>query len=265
MDETPLELAREAARAGGVAANDRFREAIAVETKAHKNDLVSAADTAAQDRVVERLGASSDAPVVGEEDEDRAEIPAEGMAWVVDPIDGTANYLRGLRFWTTTVAAVEDGEPIAAATVMPALDDEYVGGEGEPTLNGDPVTVSGRDDVETFAVAVLGWGPHGQREAYAALSSAVVERCGDMRRFGSMQSALAFVASGGLDAAVTTRQPSPWDSVAGVHLIRQAGGTVTDLAGDRWQHDSTGLVASNGRAHDEVLAVAQDVVDDVDG
>src|SRR6056297_3849401 len=115
MDETPLELARDAARAGGVAASNHFREAIAVETKAHKNDLVSAADTAAQERVVEQLGEESDAPVVGEEDEDRTAIPTEGPAWVVDPIDGTANYLRGLRFWTTTVAAVEDGEPIAAA------------------------------------------------------------------------------------------------------------------------------------------------------
>ncbi|MFB6178955.1 MAG: inositol monophosphatase [Halorientalis sp.] len=261
MDETVLGLARTAARSGGAAANDRFRESVAVETKAHKNDLVSEADTAAQERVVERLRESSDAPVVGEEDEERAAVPAEGLAWIVDPIDGTANYLRGLRIWTTTVAAVEDGEPVAGVTVMPALNDEYVAGDGETTLNGQSMTVSDRDDIETFAVAVLGWGPHGQRGAYARLSRAVVERCGDMRRFGSMQSALAFVASGGLDAAVTTRQPNPWDSVAGVHMIRQAGGTVTDLHGDRWRHDSTGLVASNGEAHDAVLAVARDVAD----
>ena len=265
MDETHLELAVAAAREGGAAADERFRGSVAVETKAHKNDLVSAADAAAQERVVERLREASDAPVVGEEDEERTAIPEDGLAWVVDPIDGTANYLRGLRVWTTTVAAVEDGEPVAGATVMPALDDEYVAGSGGTTLNGEPVTVSERDDVETFAVAVLGWGPHGQREAYSRLSSAVVEECGDMRRFGSMQSALAFVASGGLEAAVTTRQPNPWDSVAGVHLVREAGGTVTDLDGEPWRHDSTGLVASNGCAHESVLGVVQDVVAAVDG
>ncbi|WP_136715610.1 inositol monophosphatase family protein [Halorientalis salina] len=258
MDETRLSIARAAARAGGAAADERFRRSVDVETKAHKNDLVSEADRAAQEHVVERLRESSDAPVVGEEDEERTAIPEAGPAWVVDPIDGTANYLRGLRVWTTTVAAVEDGDPVAGATVMPALDDEYVAGPDETRLNGDSATVSVRDDVETFAVAVLGWGPQGQRAAYSALSSTVVERCGDMRRFGSMQSALAFVASGGLEAAVTTRQPNPWDSVAGVHLIRQAGGTVTDLEGNRWRHDSTGLVASNGRAHEAVLDVAQD-------
>jgi myo-inositol-1(or 4)-monophosphatase len=65
------------------------------------------------------------------------------------------------------------------------------------------------------------------------------------------------VAAGSLEATITNVDPNPWDTVAGVHLVRQAGGRVTDLAGDRWRHDSRGLVASNGRAHDEVLAAAR--------
>jgi myo-inositol-1(or 4)-monophosphatase len=72
-----------------------------------------------------------------------------------------------------------------------------------------------------------------------------------------MQTALAFVASGELDAAITTRRPSPWDSIAGAHLIERAGGTVTDLDGEPWRHDGRGLVASNGAAHGEVLAAAR--------
>ncbi|WP_336002765.1 inositol monophosphatase family protein [Halorientalis halophila] len=257
--ERRTSLATRAARAGGAVAGERFRTDLRVETKAHKNDLVSAADAAAQDRVVAILSGESDAPVVGEEDETPSTLPASGPAWVVDPIDGTANYLRGLRVWTTSVAAVDDGRPVAAATVMPAMDDEYLAGADGTRLNGERVTVSDRDDVETFAVAVLGWGPQGERDAYATLSEAVVRDCGDMRRFGSMQSALAFVASGGLDAAITTRRPNPWDSVAGVHLIREAGGTVTDLAGERWRPDSQGLVASNGAAHDRLVEIARRV------
>lgn len=253
-------LAREAARAGGAAASKRFRQQVDIETKDHKNDLVSEADRAAQEKVIETLRAESDAPIVGEEDETRTEVPESGPAWIVDPIDGTANYLRGLRIWTTSVAAVEDGEPVAAATVLPALGDEYVVGDGEPERNGQSVSTSDRDDIETFAVDVLGWGPIGQRDAYASLSKAVVEQCGDMRRFGSMQSTLAAVASGELDAAVTTRQTPPWDSVAGVHLVRQAGGAVTDLDGDHWRHDSTGVVASNGLAHDRLQSLVAEVV-----
>jgi myo-inositol-1(or 4)-monophosphatase len=257
MDEwTPL--AARAARAGGTVAAERFRSDVPFETKAHKNDLVSDADGAAQDRVVALLSGESDAPVVGEEAETPSTVPADGPAWIVDPIDGTANYLRGLRLWATSVARVEDGEPVAAATVMPAMDDEYLAGEAT-RLNGAPASVSDRTDPETFAVAVLGWGPHGDRDAYAALSDAVVRACGDMRRFGSMQSALAFVASGGLDAAVATRRPNPWDSVAGAHMVRAAGGVVTDLSGDRWRHDSQGLVASNGRDHERLVELARDV------
>lgn len=258
MDRDRCAIARQAATAGGRVAHDHFRESVRVETKAHRNDLVSEADHAAQAAVVEQLQTQSDALVVGEEDETASTVPDEGPAWVVDPIDGTANYLRGIRVWATSVAAVMDGDTVAAATAMPALGDTVVAGE-ETRLDDEQVRVSDRTDLETFAVAVLGWGPHGDREAYRELAGTVVERCGDMRRFGSMQTALAWVATGGLDAAITTRRPNPWDSMAGVHMIRQAGGTVTALDGDRWRHDSTGLVASNGRSHDAVLEIARDV------
>jgi myo-inositol-1(or 4)-monophosphatase len=259
MATAPRSLARAAAESGGRTALERFRSDVAIQTKAHKNDLVSVADAAAQEQVVERLRQETSAPILGEEDDQGTTVPESGPCWIVDPIDGTANFVRGLRRWTTSVAAVHDGEPTAAATVLPALGDTYVAGDGETRRNDAPVSVSHRTDVETFAVAVLGWGPHGRRSEYAALSRTVIERCGDMRRFGSMQASLAAVADDGLEAAVTTRRPNPWDSVGGVHLIRQAGGTVTDLSGDPWRYDSQGLVASNGRAHERLCDLAQDV------
>lgn len=252
-----LALAERAAAEGGAVANDAYRTTLSVETKAHKNDVVSEADRAAQARVIETLERDSDASIVAEEEGAEGTVPDRGRAWVVDPIDGTANYLRGISLWATSVAAVEDGEPVAAATVAPALGETYLAGDGTVSLNGTPMTVSERDDLETFATAVLGWGPQGDRADYGRLATEIVDRCGDMRRFGSMQLALAYVASGALDAAVTTRRPNPWDSMAGVRLIRAAGGRVTDLDGDRWRHDSDVLVASNGACHDAMRAVAR--------
>ncbi len=261
MDDAQA-LAKRAAKRGSAVAMDSFRRTVGIETKAHKNDLVSEADRAAQKRVIETLEAESDAAIVAEEAGAEGAVPAAGRAWVVDPIDGTANFLRGIRTWTTSVAAVEDGRPVAAASVAPAAEDTYAAGADGTRLNGEPVGVSDRDDVETFAAAVLGWGPYGDRADYARLASEIVERVGDMRRFGSMQTALAFVAAGSLDAAITTGQPNPWDSLAGVHLIREAGGRVTDLDGADWRHDSDALVASNGRCHEDVLAVARAAADD---
>jgi myo-inositol-1(or 4)-monophosphatase len=67
------------------------------------------------------------------------------------------------------------------------------------------------------------------------------------------------VADGQLDGVLTNVRANPWDSVAGVQMVRAAGGTVTDLAGDPWRHDSRGLVASNGAVHDAVLEAAREI------
>jgi myo-inositol-1(or 4)-monophosphatase len=258
--ETRAEVAERAARAGAAVAAGRFREAIDVETKANKTDYVTQADRDAQAAVVESLAAAApDDPVVGEEEETLDEVPAEGRAWVVDPIDGTNNYVRGMPTWATSVAAVEGGEPVAGASVLPALDDAYVVGADGVRRNGQPVAVSERTDPETFAVVPTFWWEMDHRGEYARACEAIVSRFADLRRPGCAQATLAMVADGGFEGAITNRHTNPWDTLAGVAMVRAAGGVVTDLHGDGWRHDSEGLVASNGEAHDVLLEAAQDI------
>lgn len=261
-------LAERAVRAGGVVARESFREGFEGEAKAGKNDLVSAADRDAQLQVIATIHQEfPGATLVCEEDVEPVDVGSElelvdsvsdtGDAWVVDPIDGTGNYLRGIRFWGTSVAAVTDGEPVAAATYLPALEDIYSAGPESVTLNDSSMQVSERTDPETFAVGLNGWWPVRGRSEWAGLFEGAITRFGDVRRFGSMQGVLALVAAGSLDAAFMPTRPHPWDSLAGVHLIRRAGGTATDVRGDTWQVDSDGLVVSSGQAHDVVLDVVQ--------
>ena len=276
MDTTRRAAVTErAARAGGVVAREQYRSALDVETKADKNDLVTATDREAQEQTVATIReAFPDDALVCEEDalppgvdgdtEIRKSVPPSGPAWVVDPIDGTANFVRGARFWASCVAAVVDGVPVAGATYLPALEDIYAAGNGDTTRNGIAVTVSERTDPGTFAVGLLGWWPMGKGDEHAALFRASAETFGDVRRMGSTQGALALVSAGTLDAAFMPTRPYPWDSLVGVHLIRQAGGTVTDVHGDPWAHDSDGLVVSNGRAHGTVLAAARAETSDAD-
>jgi myo-inositol-1(or 4)-monophosphatase len=120
--------------------------------------------------------------------------------------------------------------------------------------------VSDVSDPERFVVSPTIWWPPDRRDEYATAIQAILDRFGDMRRYGCAQAALSLVADGGLEGAITNVSANPWDTVAGVHLVRAAGGVVTDVEGDPWRHDSTGLVASNGEAHDEVLAAARDIV-----
>jgi myo-inositol-1(or 4)-monophosphatase len=252
-------VAERAARAGGRVANDRFRSGIAVESKG-EDDVVTEADRAAQRTVIESIRESfPDDAVVGEEEDERKTVPDEGAAWVIDPIDGTHNYVRDIRVWGTAVAAVVDGEPVAAATVCPALGDVYTADGDGAYRNGDPMTVNDVADPRRAAVDPTLWWEHDARDEYANSCEAIVRRFADMRRFGAAQVVLPTVAAGGLEGTISNLKANPWDSVAGVFMIRQAGGRVTDLEGNRWRHDSKGIVASNGSLHDEVLAAAREI------
>ena len=269
-------VAERAARAGGVVARKRFRGDLAVETKANKNDVVTQADRDAQGQVVATIrGEFADDAFLCEEElvtrtgpetgatapESVGTVPDVGSAWVVDPIDGTANYVRGIGTWTTSVAAVSGGETVGSATYFPVDGTFYGAGPDSVTRDGESLSVSERTDPETFAVVPVGWWAQDDRGEFGRLCTAVADRFGDLRRIGSFQATLAFIADGALDGAVGTTPTNPWDTLAGVHLIRRAGGTVTDLDGEPWRHDSVGLVASNGTAHGELLSAATAALD----
>lgn len=268
MDDRRVTVAREAAAAGGAVAQRLFRTDLTVERKGGKTDVVTRADREAQVRVIERIHASRPgAVVVGEEGGAPTTIPETGPSWVVDPIDGTHNYVSGIRRWVTSVAALVDGRPVAAANVLPAMGDTYVaGGDGESDSggvrrNGEAVSVSERTDPDVCTVVPTIWWELDDRERYAAATRAIVQRFGDLARFKSAQATLSLLAAGGVDGTFTTVDAYPWDTVAGVHMVRRAGGRVTDLDGDPWTLASTGLVASNGHVHEAVLAAAREARD----
>ncbi len=253
-------LVERAASEGAGVAHRLFREGIDVETKDGKTDVVTEADRNAQRRVIEviREGFPDDA-VVGEEEDELKEVPAEGYAWVIDPIDGTHNYVRNVRIWATAVAVVEDGEPIAAANVLPALGDIYTAVDEGTYRDDASVSVSDVTDPEAGVVSPTVWWDFDHRDEFDTICHEISHRFGDIRRYGSAQATLSYVACGSLDATVTNVECNPWDVVGGVHLVRQAGGTVTDLNGDRWEPGATGMVASNGHLHEEALETVRAV------
>jgi len=253
-----LSLTYEAAREGAELAMGGFRGAFTVDSKESALDSVTEFDREVQRRIATMLREEDpDAVVVGEESlpdlETRTTVPERGHAWVVDPIDGTNNFVNGNRNWGVAVSAVEDAEPVAAVNVFPALGDTYEAADDGVTRDGTPVSVSDRTAPEEFTInPIFGISPHHQRKL-ADYVDTIAHEFGDHRRFGSAQLALSAVASGELEAAVSAVRLHPWDLVGGVHLIRQAGGRVTDADGERRTPTSKGLVASNGEAHDALV------------
>jgi myo-inositol-1(or 4)-monophosphatase len=140
---------------------------------------------------------------------------------------------------------------------MPALGDTYASGPAGTTLNGESAEVSDASDPAAFQVGLLAYWRPDRRDDLVELVRGVGERFSDLRRIGSAQAAPAMVATGQLAAAVTNVEMHPWDAVGGVHMVRRAGGTVTDLAGERWTPGADGLVASNGTVHGDLVAATQ--------
>lgn len=260
---TRFELAERAVDLGAALAMEGFRTPVAVETKEGPLDSVTELDRAVQRRIIETLrGVDPVVAVVGEEDlrgvESRKTVPDEGFAWVVDPIDGTNNFVAGNRNWAVALGAVEDGEPVLAVNEFPALDDRYGADSpgsagGEATRNGAPCEVSERSDPTTFTVDPVFGASTRHRAKMAEYVGVIANAFGDVRRFGCAHLALSAVAAGELEAAVSAVRLHAWDTVGGVHLVRRAGGVVTDVHGDRWTPGSQGLVASNGAAHDALV------------
>jgi myo-inositol-1(or 4)-monophosphatase len=255
MDDRTDAVAR-AADAGSEVAMDLFESDLAVPLVSTAMDLVTEADRQAQDAIVASLREyDPEATVVAEEREFTKTVPDEGDAWVIDPIDGTTNFVHGLLTWASAVAAVSDGEPVAGAVAAPARGSRYVAGPETVTKDGEPMTVSDRADPDDFVVApILRYtASRADRERFAALTTRLVTELGDLRRIGCAQVTLALVAAGSLDATIGPFPPKAWDTVAGAYMVERAGGTVTDLDGDPWTPHSDGIVATNGEAHDAVL------------
>jgi len=251
--ENGAEIAKTAAVSAGEVALGKFRHGVEVGTKDGKTDYVTEADRLAQEAAVKAIEAERpEDTVVGEEGDAEKHVPEEGVCWVIDPVDGTSNFVGGTPIWASSVALVADGEPVAAANYMSALGDLYVA-DDELRRNGDRVRVSETTDHDVFKIVPTVWWEYDRRDEFAEVSRRIVTHFGDLLRVGSAQTALSMLASGALEGVVTNVDVNPWDSVAGVQMVRCGGGTVTGVDGERWTTDSAGLVASNGKEHEAVL------------
>jgi len=226
-----LEVARSAARSAGELLAERFasgREQ-AVTAKSTPTDLVSEADLAAQ-RAIEQLLAErrpSDGFLGEEEGEDRP--GTSGLRWVVDPLDGTINFLFGIPQWCVSVAVQDEHGSLAGAIYDPNRDELFTAVRGgAPRCNGEVIQASGRSDLATSMVATGFAYDADVRAAQALVLTRVVSKVRDVRRFGSAALDLAWTAAGRYDAYFE-RTVKPWDIAAGTLICEAAGLHVAEL------------------------------------
>ena len=222
-------------------------------------DLVTEVDVECETTIREILERETPGvPILGEEGGG-----AEGAdtRWIVDPLDGTTNFVHGFPAYCVCIALQDRGEFRVGVIYDPIRDHCYSAEQGGGAVrNGEPIRVSSCDRLDT---ALLASGfPYDRRERAADLLryvQAFLERGQGFRRAGAAGMDLAFVASGALDGYWEFGL-RPWDVAAGIVIVREAGGVVTDMAGGDLILDRPRILATNGAIHDEMLAVLADLL-----
>jgi myo-inositol-1(or 4)-monophosphatase len=244
----------EAAMEAGAFLKAHYRTRISVTHKGAIN-LVTELDVAAEELIVSKILREFPGHAVLAE-EGHALAQRREHTWIIDPLDGTTNYAHGFPFFAVSIALEVDGDVIWGVVYTPVLDEMFTAGAGRGArCNGIPIRVSQVNaldesflstgfpyDIRTSAVNNLG---NFREFALRALA---------IRRAGAAALDLSYVAAGFFDGFWELKL-SPWDCAAGYLLVREAGGTVTDFGGERGSIYTAECLATNGRIHEQMLAV----------
>src|ERR1700682_4951159 len=176
--------------------------------------------------------------------------------WIVDPLDGTTNFLHGIPQFAISIGLAREGVIIAGLIYNPANDDLYIAERGKGAFLSDTrLRVAGRKQLNE---CVIGCGlPHigrGSHELSRAEMSAIQPKVAGLRRFGAASLDMAFVAAGRLDG-YWERNLSPWDMAAGQIMVREAGGTVSGMAGDDDPLKTGNVICGNEFVHAELVKI----------
>ena len=234
-------------------------ENLQVSLKGPRN-FVSAADRRAEETVREELAkARPDYGFLGEEG-GAHEGADKSHRWIVDPLDGTTNFLHGIPHFAVSIGLERNGAIVAGLVYNPANDEMFIAERGKGAyLNDKRIRVAAR---KRLADAIVGCGmPHYGRGGDFALAryeiAAAQAHFAGLRRYGAAALDLAWVAAGRLDA-YWERDLSPWDIAAGSLLVREAGGFVTDLDGGDAIFTKGQIAAGNDTMHHELLRLLKE-------
>ncbi len=251
-----LDTAVAAAQAGGEAllTMAQRRETLRIETKA-ESDFVTAADRAAEKRIVGHiLAAFPDHHILAEEQThaapDRQTAAPETVQWIIDPLDGTTNYIHGVPNFAISIAAKQNAEVIAGVVWDPVRRELFTATAGGGAfLNDKPIRVSVSARLRDSLIATgFPFRVRHLLPSYLRMFHDFIHAARDIRRLGAAALDLAYVAAGRFDG-FWEYSLSPWDFAAGSLLVREAGGMITGFEVDENFWQTGNILASNGKLH----------------
>ncbi len=264
MWEGDVWVAVRAARAGAAIVRQGFHEELTTEMKGAV-DPVTDVDREAEEAIKSVLASHfpTDA-ILAEESDSNADWRGERV-WIVDPLDGTVNFVNRIPQVAVSVALWSEGKPLVGVVVDVARGEEFVAAHGEgASSNGTPIHVS---DTPLLQDSLLVTGfPYDRQEharAYLDVMEQVMTRSRGTRRMGAAALDMAWVACGRFDGYWEHGGPAgvkPWDAAAGMLLVTEAGGTATDSKGSVNELEPTAFVVTNGKIHEELRQIVDDSI-----
>ncbi len=250
-------LAIEAARQAGKLLRENFRHGHAFQLKSGFRDLVTEYDRRTEEIIVSLIRKSFPEHSILAEEGSVHPTNTTPYQWIIDPLDGTTNFAHGFPFFAVSIALYYRDDALVGVVYNPIHDELFVGEAGHGAhLNGQPIRVS---QTETLQESLLMTGfPYDERliPTHLAWWERFAKRAQTLRRLGSSALALAYLAAGRADG-YWELDLKPWDMAAAALIVREAGGTVTDLHGGSLNLYSGEVLATNGKIHHAMIAVLQ--------
>jgi myo-inositol-1(or 4)-monophosphatase len=249
-----LEIAEQAARAGGAVVARYFRSGVAFRSNAQSYNLVSDADVEAEAEIARVIREAFPGDAILGEETHRAD-PGAARLWIVDPLDGTSNFAHHLPQFAVSIAFYEHGQPLCGVVFNPVLGDWFVAARGGGALlNGQRVRAAPHRRLDEALISA------GFSYRRGTVADATLAAIGDLldrqvhgiRRFGSAALEMCYVGAGML-SAYFEYELSLWDFAAARLFVEEAGGQVTTCAGEPLPLAKTSLLASNGRLHEPLV------------
>ncbi len=251
-----LSIAIEAAKEAGELILNYYKADYEITDKGYHNPVTTAdyaADTCLKDILTE---ARPDYGWLSEETMDSPERLSKARVWVVDPLDGTKEFVDGIPHFVVSVALVDYGEPILGVLYNPVTKEIFTAAKSEGAfLNGEPIRCTTKNDVEEMVIL------NSRSETRRGLWTQYEGTFGELRAIGSVAYKLGLTAAGQADIFASLRPKNEWDICAGNCIINEAGGKLIDLSGNRvsFNQEKTliqpGLVAGDKDAVDKTIKI----------
>jgi myo-inositol-1(or 4)-monophosphatase len=247
-------FALDVARKSGALLKEMFSSKHQIHYKGDIN-IVTEADKMSENLIIQEI--RREFPEHGILSEESDAINGDGkMRWIIDPLDGTTNYAHGYPVFCVSIALENEGEVVLGVVYDPMRNDMFVAVRGEGAyLNDKKLAVSSVNNLSRSLLATgFPYDIRDSQENNLDYFNAMAVNVQAIRRAGAAALDLAYLAAGRFDGFWELKL-KPWDTAAGCLLVTEAGGVISDIAGDKWHLQSPNLLASNGLIHEQMKKV----------